>query len=82
MATRTGIRGANDLVWVGRAANYAAKLCSLPSEFTTRITKSVYDSLHSSLRTHEGARVWEPVKWTSMNNMDIYRSTWWWHSDY
>ena len=23
---RTGIRGANDLVWVGRAANYAAKL--------------------------------------------------------
>ena len=25
-AARTGIRGANDLVWVGRAANYAAKL--------------------------------------------------------
>jgi class 3 adenylate cyclase len=26
---RTGVRGANDLVWVGRAANYAAKLASL-----------------------------------------------------
>lgn len=26
---RTGIRGSNDLVWVGRAANYAAKLCAL-----------------------------------------------------
>ena len=29
-AARTGARGANDLVWVGRAANYAAKLSSLP----------------------------------------------------
>ena len=27
---RTGIRGANNLVWVGRAANYAAKLSSGP----------------------------------------------------
>ena len=29
---RTGIRGSNDLVWVGRAANYAAKLCDLRDE--------------------------------------------------
>lgn len=29
LVARTGIRGSNDLVWVGRAANYAAKLCSL-----------------------------------------------------
>ena len=28
---RTGIRGSNDLVWVGRAANYAAKLAALSS---------------------------------------------------
>ena len=26
---RTGIRGSNDLVWVGRAANYAAKLSAI-----------------------------------------------------
>jgi class 3 adenylate cyclase len=25
LVARTGVRGANDLVWVGRAANYAAK---------------------------------------------------------
>lgn len=82
MATRTGIRGANDLVWVGRAANYAAKLCSLPSEFSTRITKTVYDSLHNTLRSHEGAQFWEPVTWTAMKDMDIYRSTGWWNTDY
>ena len=26
-----GVRGNNDLVWVGRAANYAAKMCRTPS---------------------------------------------------
>ncbi len=35
---RTGIRGSNDLVWVGRAANYAAKLCTLPAQYPSRIT--------------------------------------------
>ena len=40
---RTGVRGANDLVWVGNAANYAAKLCSLPSDYATRITREVYE---------------------------------------
>ncbi len=29
LVARTGVRGANDLVWVGRAANYAAKLNDL-----------------------------------------------------
>jgi len=31
---KTGVRGANDLVWVGRAANYAAKLAALPATYT------------------------------------------------
>ncbi len=40
---RTGVRKYNDLVWVGRAANYAAKLCSLgdPSH-PTHITQAVF----------------------------------------
>src|SRR6266566_8098442 len=47
---RTGIRGANDLVWVGRPANYAAKLCTLPADFASRITGDVYDMLHDSVK--------------------------------
>jgi len=82
MATRTGVRGANDLVWVGRAANYAAKLCSLPSTHATRITKAVYDSMHGSVKSHDGRNMWELVTWTAMNSMEIYRSTWWWNVDY
>jgi class 3 adenylate cyclase len=34
LVARTGIRGSNGLVWVGRAANYAAKLSSLPDVST------------------------------------------------
>lgn len=28
---RTAIRGSNNLVWVGRAANYAAKMATVPT---------------------------------------------------
>jgi len=75
---RTGIRGSNDLVWVGRAANYAAKLSSLPN-FSANITMEVYDKMHSSMKySKEGKNMWEKAKWTDMNNSIIYRSNWWW----
>ena len=45
MAARTGVRGDNDLVWVGKAANHAAKLNSLPDTHTTYITEVVYDAM-------------------------------------
>lgn len=75
---RTGIRGSNDLVWVGKAANHAAKLTSLPPSHPTRITTEVYNELHSSLKTTDGKPMWEKVTWKSMGNVPIYRSTWWW----
>jgi class 3 adenylate cyclase len=72
---RTGIRGANDLVWVGRAANYAAKLSALSSDYSTRITKDVYDRLHVSVKEKDGKNLWSAATWTAMNNLGIYRST-------
>lgn len=76
---RTGIRGSNDLVWVGRSANYAAKLTSLSADFPSRITKDVYDKLHNSAKiSSDGRNMWEKVTWTPMNKMTIYRSTWRW----
>ena len=79
--TRTGIRGSNDLVWVGRAANYAAKLTALSPDCPTRITGDVYKILHESLKTSEGKSMWEARTWTDMNNLLIYRSTWSWRID-
>jgi class 3 adenylate cyclase len=75
---RTGIRGANDLVWVGRAANYAAKLCNLPPEYPSCITAAVYDNLHESLKFSEGKPMWEQHTWAGMGNIIIHRSRWWW----
>lgn len=75
---RTGIRGSNDLVWVGRAANYAAKLCGLPSDYPTWITEAVYNKAHESAKFTDGRAMWEERRWTSMADMKIYRSSWWW----
>lgn len=72
---RTGVRGANDLVWVGRAANYAAKLAGFPHDYPTYITEEVYDELDASMRLSKGRQMWESRYWTAMNNKLIYRST-------
>jgi class 3 adenylate cyclase len=76
---KTGVRGANDLVWVGRAANYAAKLSSLPDTYATYITKEVYDVMSPDLKTSADSReMWEAVRWNNFDNRIIYRSNWWW----
>lgn len=76
---RTGIRGSNDLVWVGKAANYAAKLSTLPSTYSTYITSEVYDVLNKEVKiSSDGRSMWERAIWNQMNNKIIYRSNWWW----
>lgn len=77
---KTGARGANDLVWVGRAANYAAKLTSLPSTYTY-ITESVYNMLAEEAKISNGKSMWEKVTWNTFNNSTIYRSNWRWPID-
>jgi len=77
-AARTGVRGANDLVWVGPAANYAAKLTEMSSAYPTWITHRVYNRLHDDAKFSSGKNMWEERTWTAMNNLSIYRSTYWW----
>jgi len=74
-AARTGVRGNNDLVWIGRAANYAAKLTSLP-EKPLWITKAVYDMISNDVKSSNGRNMWEKRFWTVMNRMEIYCSEW------
>jgi class 3 adenylate cyclase len=80
-AARTGVRGDNDLVWVGRAANHAAKLSSLSPEFPTWITEDVHKCLHSSARLSEANSMWEARLWTEMQSKRVYRSSYWWMID-
>lgn len=75
--SRIGVRGDNDLVWIGRAANYAAKLTN-ESGKPTWITKTVYDSMKDEVKFHNGQDMWQKAYWTSMNNMEVFSSTYWW----
>jgi class 3 adenylate cyclase len=77
---RIGVRNDNDLVWVGRAANYAAKLCSLNGNYSTYITGTVFDSMDKSVKYggENNSLMWDERVWTARNNLRIYGSTWWW----
>jgi len=75
---REGIRGLNDLVWVGRAANHAAKLCSLSAETPVWITEDVYARLAPELKVTDGRSMWQKRLWSPMANKVVYCSTWWW----
>jgi class 3 adenylate cyclase len=78
---KTGVRNANDLVWVGRAANYAAKLASLPDSHPVYITKEVFNGMRDDVKFSNGQSMWESVQWNSFDNRIIYRSNWRWRID-
>lgn len=74
---RTGIRGSNDLVWVGHAANYAAKL-SDRSGPPSQITEAVYKKLADDAKlSGDGRDMWTKASAPEIGNKTIYTSTWW-----
>jgi class 3 adenylate cyclase len=79
-AARIGVRLNNDLVWVGRAANYAAKLTELGEPNTVFVTNDVFNLLHDEAKfsPKDKTLIWRPRTWTNMGNMAIHSSTWWW----
>ena len=79
-ACRIGVRNDNDIVWVGRAANYAAKLSSINGNYPVYITGAVFDSLDDSSKLGGDPRriMWEERVWTSMDKMRIFGSDWTW----
>lgn len=79
-ACRIGVRNDNDIVWVGRAANHAAKLSSINGDYRIYITGAVFDKMIDSSKFGGDPRriMWEERIWTSMNNMRIFASNWTW----
>jgi len=79
-AAKTGVRGGNDLVWVGRAANYAAKLTELNSDYPTWITQDVLNRLERYAKfggEHDNEYMWEEWKWSQMGDIPVHSSTYW-----
>lgn len=79
-AARTGVRGDNDIVWVGRAANYAAKLTELKMTEKTFATENAYNHMLDEAKFGGSPRraMWTPYLWSQHNNQKIYASSWWW----
>lgn len=77
---RTGIRGNNDLVWVGNAANHAAKMAALPTTYSTYLTADVYTMLKDWAKL--GGKDPKKNMWTSLGSdalgYPLYGSNWSW----
>jgi class 3 adenylate cyclase len=79
-AARIGVRGGNDLVWIGRAANYAAKLTECRNDYPTWVTESAYNYMadSSKLGGNPKQSMWKEFQWTAMGNVKVYGSNWTW----
>ncbi len=81
LVVRGGIRKDNDLLWVGRAPNIAAKLSSIrDGSYYTYISDTVYNQLNSESKVDKnGKNMWEPRTWAAVKGVSsIYRSNYWW----
>lgn len=82
LAARAGQRGSNDLIWVGRSPNLAAKLSEIrESGYNSYITKDVYDMLNEEAKKGGSDKkdMWEQRSFSWLGeNWVIYRSSWWW----
>ena len=76
---RTGIRGTNDLVWVGNSANRAAKMAALETSYPTYITAEVYNMLNekSKMAGTPPRDMWTDLG-TAALGYQIYGSKFWW----
>jgi len=77
---RTGVRGSNDLVWIGPAANMAAKMSDIREpNYHSYITPAVYDRLRddAKLGGASNTNMWESWWWAD-GQATIYRSGWRW----
>lgn len=78
-AVRAGVWGMNDIVWVGEAANLAAKLTSVNDEvFPIYITKKVFDALNISVvKSGSGNMMWQDVGELKFGRQ-VYKTNWQW----
>lgn len=77
-ATRSGVRGSNDIVWVGRSANYAAKLSAWRDpRYATLITEPVYAALSQDTKYSQGKNMWAQHL-RGIDNVAVFSSTYTW----
>jgi class 3 adenylate cyclase len=77
---KTGVRDSNDLVWVGRAANFAAKLSAFRyGKYCSFVTEDVFNKMNDTSKYGGNPKrlMWEKIMWQEMG-ITIYGSSFWW----
>src|ERR1700691_4649712 len=77
---RGGVRGSNDLVFIGSAPNIAAKLSELrKTPYNSYITWHVYEKLNGASKFGKDKNMWERREINlDGENWTCYRSSWHW----
>ncbi len=82
LVVRAGQRGSNDLVWVGRAPNLAAKLSEVRTPpYRSYITESVFSRLNEEAKYGGDPRrlMWEDATYPfAGETIQLHRSEWTW----
>lgn len=82
LVVRAGVRGSNDLVFVGKAPNLAAKLSDIRNPpWHTYMTSEVYGKLNekSKLGGKDKQNMWASAKRdVGGETIQVYKSSWWW----
>lgn len=80
-AVRVGIRGHNDIAWVGRCTNTAAKLSStLHHPRSIAVTRAVFGRLNASRKLSAGRPMWSTERFDEFGGVRrAYKTTaFWW----
>ncbi len=82
LAVKAGLRSVNDIVWIGRPPNLAAKLSEIREEdYSEYITNEVFQALDPSVKYGGKANelMWEQRSHSYLDeNLTIYRSRYYW----
>lgn len=80
LVVRGGVRNDNDLLWIGRAPNIAAKLCGIRGHYRSFITADVYNKLADTAKFDDnGNNMWTMQDWSGPGGVSkIYKSSHHW----
>ena len=79
-AVRSGIRDNNDLIWIGKAASFSAKLSNIRVVgYNTYISSRVYNKLRDDAKFDDnGKNMWESTIFSFANEREtVYKSNQW-----
>lgn len=82
LVARSGFRNADDIIWLGSAANLAAKMSAFrDGAFTTWVSETVYKGMPANFyRSQQGSELWQSRKWNHLGK-SVYTSSLAWQLD-